>query len=189
MSTSPRTLPSALVCAGCGASPEPDDPYPFRCPGAGSAGGEAGAGAGDDADHVLRRILDVSAVQLPTSEEEQGDPNPYIRYRRLFHSYHLACAGGIEDAEYRDLVARLDEQVAKVDGHGFRATPFGRADVLSERLGFGQDGGVWVKDETGNVSGSHKARHLFGLLVLLEVVERLGRTDPDQRPRHDKPAR
>ena len=173
MSISPRTLPSALVCAGCGASPEPDDPYPFRCP---------GAGADDDADHVLRRILDASAVQLPTSEEEQGDPNPYIRYRRLFHSYHLACAGGIEDAEYCGLVARLDEQVAKVDGHGFRSTPFGRADVLSERLGFGQDGGVWVKDETGNVSGSHKARHLFGLLVHLEVVERLGRTDPDHRP-------
>jgi len=99
VSISPRTLPSALVCAGCGASPEPDDPYPFRCP---------GAGAGDDVDHVLRRILDVSAVQLPTSGEEQGDPNPYIRYRRLFHSYHVACAGGIEDAEYCDLVARLE---------------------------------------------------------------------------------
>ncbi len=173
MSISPITMPSALVCAGCGASPEPDDPYPFRCP---------GAGAGDDVDHVLRRILDVSAVRFPTTVDEQGDLNPYIRQRRLFHSYHLACAGGLEDAEYCDLVARLDEQVAKVDGHGFHSTPFGRADVLSERLGFAQDGGVWVKDETGNVSGSHKARHLFGLLVLLEVVERLGRTDPDHRP-------
>lgn len=173
MSTSPRILPSALVCAGCGASPEPDDPYPFRCP---------GADAGDDADHVLRRVLDLSAVQFPAAGGEQGDPNPYLRYRRLFHSYHVACAGGMQDAEYCDLVAHLDEQVAKVDGHGFRSTPFGRADVLSERLGFAQDGGVWVKDETGNVSGSHKARHLFGLLVHLEVVERLGRTDPDRRP-------
>jgi len=33
---------------------------------------------------------------------------------------------------------------------------------------------VWVKNETGNVSGSHKARHLFGVLVWLEVAERLG---------------
>ena len=32
-----------------------------------------------------------------------------------------------------------------------------------------------MKDETGNVSGSHKARHLFGVLVYLEVAERLGR--------------
>jgi hypothetical protein len=87
-----------------------------------------------------------------------------------------------EDAEYCDLVARLDEQVAEVDGHGFRSTPFGRSAVLSERLGFAENGGLWVKDETGNVSGSHKARHLFGLLVHLEVVERLGRADPDHRP-------
>jgi len=173
VSLSAAALPSALVCAGCGASPEPDDPYPFRCP---------GAGAGDDADHVLRRILDVSAVQLPTTGGGHGDPNPYIRYRRLFHSYHVACDGGMQDAQYCDLVTSLDEQVAKVDGHGFRTTPFGRADVLSERLGFAEDGGVWVKDETGNVSGSHKARHLFGLLVHLEVVERLGRADPHHRP-------
>jgi threonine synthase len=172
VSLSPAALPSALVCAGCGASPAPDAPYPFRCP---------GARAGDDTDHVLRRILDVSAAHFPTSGLEQGDLRPYIRYRRLFHSYHVACAGGIQDAEYCDLVARLDEQVAKVDGHGFRTTPFGRADILSERLGFAGDGGIWVKDETGNVAGSHKARHLFGLLVHLEVIERLGRADPGHR--------
>jgi len=35
---------------------------------------------------------------------------------------------------------------------------------------------VWVKDETGSVAGSHKARHLFGLLVHLEVVRQLGMT-------------
>ena len=32
------------------------------------------------------------------------------------------------------------------------------------------------------MSGSHKARHLFGLLVHLEVVERLGVADPEHRP-------
>ena len=165
-------MPSTLVCAGCGASPERNDPYPFRCPRAGST---------DDVDHVLRRILDVSSIKDPIIGKDQGDPNPYIRYRRLFHSYQVARAGGIEDEEYCDLVARLDGQVAKVDGHGFRSTPFGRSAGLSERLGFAEDGGVWVKDETGNVSGSHKARHLFGLLVHLEVVERLGFTDPDHR--------
>ena len=172
MNISTRSMPSALVCAGCGASPEPNDPYPFRCP---------GAGAIDDVDHVLRRILDLSKVQFPTIGKEQSDPNPYIRYRRLFHSYQVASVGGIEDAEYCDLITRLDEQVANLNGHGFRTTPFGRSSALSDRMGFAEDGGVWVKDETGNVSGSHKARHLFGLLVHLEVVERLGFTDPDHR--------
>ena len=61
-------------------------------------------------------------------------------------------------------------------------TPFGRSDALSDRLGFSAEGGVWIKDETGNVSGSHKARHLFGVLLQLEVAERLGSADPPTGP-------
>jgi threonine synthase len=62
---------------------------------------------------------------------------------------------------------RLDDAIAAVDGHGFRVTPHGRAAALGERLGLE----VWVKDETGNVAGSHKVRHLMGLLLYLAVVE------------------
>ncbi len=163
---------SALVCAGCGASPAQDDPQPFRCP---------NAGAEDDTDHVLRRLLDVSAVGFPASGDDTAT-SPYVRYRRLFHAWHLARAGGVDDDEYCALVARLNNAVASVDGRGFVATPFSRADALSDQLGFAPEGGVWVKNETGNVSGSHKARHLFGLLVLLEVLERLGVADAAHRP-------
>jgi threonine synthase len=41
-------------------------------------------------------------------------------------------------------------------------------------MGFTGQGGIWIKNETGNVSGSHKGRHLFSVLVHLEVVEALG---------------
>jgi threonine synthase len=160
---------SRLVCAGCGDEPSPDDPYPFRCPNAGRDG---------DVDHVLRRELDLAQVRFPAGDPE---PNPFVRYRQLLHAYHVAAAGGIGDEEFCTLVRRLDERIAAVDGHGFAATPFGRSDELSDRLGLSATGGVWVKDETGNVSGSHKARHLFGVLVYLEVVERLGRTAPTER--------
>ena len=153
-----------LVCAGCGASPPREDPYPFRCPNAGR----------DDTDHVLRCELDPAAVGFPLDDAE---PNPFVRYRVLLHAAHQ----GLPDAELRGLVLDLDRRVAAVDGHGFVATPFARADELSARLGFSERGGVWVKDETRNVSGSHKARHLFGVLVWLEVVERLGLADPDDR--------
>ena len=172
MTTTPGAVASALVCAGCGASPAPDDPHPFQCP---------NAGALDDTDHVLRRRLDVAAAAFPAAGDD-ASANPYLRYRRLFHAYHLARAGGIGDDDYCALVAHLDGAIAGVDGHGFVATPFSRAAALSEQLGFAPDGGVWVKDETGNVSGSHKARHLFGLLVHLEVLERLGLADPARRP-------
>jgi threonine synthase len=97
------------------------------------------------------------------------------------HSYHVATARGLPDRAYRDLVASLDAAVAAVDGHGFRATPFFRSPGLSDALGFAGDGGVWVKDETGNVSGSHKGRHLMGVLIHLTVMERCGLLDPASR--------
>jgi threonine dehydratase len=61
-------------------------------------------------------------------------------------------------------------------------TPFARADALSAELGFASDGGVWVKDETHNVGGSHKARHLFTILLHLRAAEQLGLADWSSRP-------
>jgi threonine synthase len=172
---------STIRCAGCGylADPaDPADPYPFRCPRAGT----------DDADHVLTRILTPGVNRFPDGAE----PNPFLRYRALMHSYHVATAPSPGDQSYRDpayrdtvyrgLVASLDASVAAVDGHGFRATPFFRSRELSDALGFDPDGGVWIKDETANVSGSHKGRHLMGVLIHLTVMERCGLTDPARRP-------
>ena len=48
----------------------------------------------------------------------------------------------------------------------------GPEDRLALRLG-AEPGAVWVKDETGNVGGSHKARHLVGILLHLLAAERL----------------
>ena len=136
---------SRLVCAGCGWTAPDPEPYPFRCARAGMTA--------DDTDHVLTRILD-GHVGFPTD----SDPNPFVRYRSLMHAHHLWSASGGRDEDYRRLIEELNSEVARVDGRGFSATPFFRADLLSDRLGFAAPGGVWVKDETGNVAGSHKAR-------------------------------
>jgi threonine synthase len=158
-----------LVCAGCGASPLRSEPYPFRCP---------NARRGDDVDHVLRRELDLARLAFP----ESAEPNPFVRYRTLLYAYDVARTGGLSDGDFCALVRDLDERVAAVDGHGFAVTPFDRSPELSDALGLSGEGGVWVKDETGNVSGSHKARHLFGVLLQLEVAERLGLADRARRP-------
>ena len=125
---------STICCAGCGYVAGPADPYPFRCPRTGT----------DDADHVLTRVLSLDGARFPAGAEA----NPFLRYRALMHSWHVARARGLPDAAYRDLVASLDASVAAVDGHGFRATPFFRSPELSEALAFSAAGGVWVKDET-----------------------------------------
>ena len=61
-------------------------------------------------------------------------------------------------------VRELDAAVAEVEGHGFESTAFGAAPELAAAAGIG-DAELWVKDETRNVSGSHKARHLFGVAL------------------------
>jgi threonine synthase len=161
-------LPSRLVCAGCGAVVPLETPFAWSCP---------AAVPGDDIDHVLRRVLDP----LATSAEGDAEPspNPFVRYRRRFHAYHVARAAGWSDARFVDLVCGLDEAIADVDGHGFRATPIVRSASLDAALGFEPGAGVWVKDETGNVSGSHKARHLMGVMLGLNVATSLGLADPD----------
>ena len=59
----------------------------------------------------------------------------------------------------------LDDSVKEVAGTGFVTTPARWVDSL----GPGSQTPVFAKDETGNVGGSHKARHLMGLLLHLAV--------------------
>jgi threonine synthase len=159
---------STLACAGCGA-PVPDGarPYPFRC---------ARADDSSDVDHVVRRTLDPAAIRIDRDRD-----HPFLRYREFLHSYHLARAGGLADAAYVDLVTRLDEAIARVCGRGFRITPLRRSAGLEAQLGIEPPGSLWIKDETQNVSGSHKARHLMGVMLYLHVVEALGLDDPRRR--------
>jgi threonine synthase len=154
-------------CAGCGIEVSAQTPITWACP---------ARRDGDDIDHVLQReIVPAAAAGEPDTEPSA---NPFVRYRRRFHSYHVARAAGWADQRYVDLVCGLDEAIAAVDGGGFRTTPIVRSAVLDAELGF-KAGGVLVKDETGNVSGSHKARHLMGVMLALNVAESMGAADPD----------
>lgn len=138
---------------------------PFAC---------SAARPGDDIDHVVRRHFDPAGRSFPPSEEA----NPFVRYRALSSAHQLALARGLTDEQFVGIVRELDASVATVDGAGFRATPFAPAPALSRQLGCADDGMVWVKDETANVSGSHKARHLMGVMLYLQVLQRVtGTTD------------
>jgi threonine synthase len=92
--------------------------------------------------------------------------NPFLKYRTRLDSYRRAIDGGWTDSQFGDLVNRLDASIASVEGHGFAVTPLTPFPEL-------HPGGaaLWVKDDTGNVGGSHKSRHLFGVL-LAEAVDR-----------------
>jgi threonine synthase len=101
---------------------------------------------------------------------DRGSYHPFIRYRWLLDSYRTAIAGGWPDVDFVSLVERLDQAIAAVDGHGFFITPLSRQANLASAVELGSNR-LWVKDETGNVAGSHKSRHLFGVLLNLVIQE------------------
>lgn len=151
-----------LRCEGCGWRPPPlrATPFPFRC---------AHHGEGE-VDHLLAPSLDTRSALWP----EGGDDNPFVRYRDLLLCYSAARALGLSDDAYVSIVKELDARVASVDGKGFRVTPFGQ-------LALPDLDAAWVKDDSVNVSGSHKGRHLFGILLHLAVVRAAG-LDPSPAP-------
>lgn len=158
-----NTTTTRLVCAGCGSEARENDPLPFRCPNAGIG----------DTDHVLRRELTANADDAWTRVFLDDEPNPFVRYRALLHSYTVAMKRGMSDGAYVNLVNTLDDAVASTGGVGFHETPFRSDAGLNAALGR-RSGSISFKDETRNVSGSHKARHMFGLLLWLEVMRQTG---------------
>ena len=69
---------------------------------------------------------------------------------------------------------RSINKLIRVGRTGFRPTPLIDSPKLAKLVGLPEGARLWVKDETHNVAGSHKARHLFGLLLHRVVDERLG---------------
>jgi threonine synthase len=158
-----RQASPVFVCHGCGAAIDIAQVFPFACP---------NARAGDDVDHVLvAPTPSPSGGRWPEGPDEGfgAEDDPFLRYRRWLSPYRLARAAGLSDAAWHDVAGELGEALTSADGHGPRRTPFSREPALAAALGL--SGPLWVKDETGAVSGSHKARHLTGLMLYLRVLE------------------
>ena len=137
------------------------DPAPWRCPNS----------TLDDRHHLLTMVQPSTGGAASAWD---GSGHPFVENDRRLAWASIAAAHGMRDAARTALVHELDHAVAAVDGVGFHTTPFARSAGLSDELGFSPDGGVWVKDETGGVGGSQKARHLFSILLHLRAMELLG---------------
>jgi threonine synthase len=151
-------------CGACGHLVDIATPWAWRCPNSSLT----------DRHHVLRLMGVHRRPPLGANPLLDGDANlAWLCFAR---------AHGMTDAACEGLAAEVDTAVRSVDGVGFHVTPFGRADALSEAMGFSKAGGVFVKDETGNVGGSQKARHLVSILLHLRVAEMLGIAPVRGRP-------
>ncbi|MFM8267955.1 MAG: PLP-dependent lyase/thiolase [Ilumatobacteraceae bacterium] len=155
-------------CAVCGAEVPIAQPLQWRCP-----------QAGDGGHHVLRIVQHLAPLR------STGEVNPFVGFRRYLAWDAFAAAHGLDADARTSIAVDLDRRIASVAGTGFVTTPFARSTAMSDELGFSADGGVWVKDETNQVAGSHKARHLMSIALHLVTAERLRLvpwTAPSGRP-------
>lgn len=151
-----------MICAGCGRKIDPHVHLPFHCP-----------YDFDDRAHLLRVELAENVAFAPALNETQ----PFARYASMLYPFLAATGSGMSPGRYAKTLRLLDSTLADIAGVGVRCTIAQRNAALSDALGCANDGGVWVQDETKQPSGSHKARHLFGVALWLDLAEAHGLAD------------
>ncbi len=110
---------------------------------------------------------------LKKDQIDRGSDLTFVRHRHHLDVYSHALASGLSDASYICLVTELDSRIVEASGIGFGPTPLIELNLPLHRRVVG-------KIETANVSGSHKARHLFGLLLWLRIDEQAGKDRPSE---------
>ena len=146
-----------VSCVGCGTRVHAYDSATFSCP---------NRDCMPDVNHILQK-KHVITTQLWQRSKLEDSYNPFVRYRHRLLGYHRALNAHHTDIDYLERIARLDGILAAIDGTGFHETPFTIEARLAEAIGFDPMQKLFVKNETNNVAGSHKARHLFGILLNL----------------------
>ena len=119
-------------------------------------------------EHTLRRVLPSG------SEVADGIQSSWVGgSRRTFEvlRHSLSAYRLLGHDRYRRLLDGVSEQLLRLEGRDFMVTPLTEEPVLASALG--RTGRLWVKDETGNVTGSHKGRHLMATLLYLEALREL----------------
>ena len=149
---------TGLVCAVCATTVPISQALSWKCPRATET----------DTHHVLHFENTVEPFR-PTDDE-----NPYLAFRKYLAVDSFGAAIGLSEDDRIRIITEANAAVAAVAGRGFLRTPLYRSVELSDALGFTAKGGVWIKDETHNVAGSHKARHLFTELLHLLFAEAAG---------------
>jgi threonine synthase len=154
--------------------------HPLRCPSCKNAypiqaGIFSCPGRRPGEEHSLRREIASGSRLAETirSAWEQGLPRTFERFRHL-----VSACGLIGQDRYRRLLDDIAEGLLRTEGREFAVTPLTAEPLLASALN--RTGNLWVKNETGNVTGSHKGRHLMATLLYLEALRTL-RGEADKR--------
>lgn len=119
-------------------------------------------------NHILEKILpDEFSFDIRTLlDVSPNSTNPYLLFRKFFYSYYLAKKLKID---FKSLITGINDNLKKIGEPSFEITPL----IIKDNI-LSVPGRTLIKNETCNVSGSHKARHLMGNVIYLEVLHKAG---------------
>ncbi|MFW5735245.1 MAG: PLP-dependent lyase/thiolase [Oceanidesulfovibrio sp.] len=119
------------------------------------------------AEHVLRQVHRARPeIELWREAWADGERGSFRVFRNAFSSHLLAGEQG-----HLGLLEGINDNLLRFQGLTFEATALFAAGPLARAVG--HDGLLLAKDETANVAGTNKARHLMGSLLYLEAHRRL----------------
>jgi len=152
------TSDMALYCPACQRLYDPRDRL-FGCPGA------------DTGAHILTKqwadTFDRQKAETSIRRNwADGVTDSFALFHHLSATSHMLGAG-----RYLQLLNTLQDRLRSSEGIPFQVTPLVQTPALAGAAGLKR--GLWVKDETGNITGSHKGRHLMGSLLYLEGLRAL----------------
>ncbi|CAM2059877.1 Pyridoxal-phosphate dependent enzyme [Desulfovibrionales bacterium] len=132
-----------------------------------------GANGDDSREHVLDLRLAFaidsantrrSLAETLATDWQQYPDDPIMAFAAT--SVTRQIVGSTRHAE---LAAQLQEGLAQNERMALRVTPLTPAPELA--MAINHTGPLRIKNETGQVTGSHKVRHLAGTLLYLEALE------------------
>jgi threonine synthase len=116
-------------------------------------------------EHILQKRISGYLERKPDAGPlSEKRIEPYSLWQELLTSRYI-----LSESEYGDLLSRLQQQLIVFEGGGFYETPLLEERKIAAAAGL-EWGRLWIKDETHNITGSHKGRHLFATLLYLEAL-------------------
>lgn len=147
-----------LYCPVCDRHYQPAEGL-WGCPRAGEHGGKIRQ------EHILQKRISGFKAGKPGAGRSSGQRiDPYSLWQDLLTSRYI-----LTGSAYSGLLRKLQHKLIALEGDGFFETPLFEEEEITAAAGLEQ-GHIWIKDETHNVTGSHKGRHLFATLLYMEAL-------------------
>ena len=137
----------------------------------------------DDGVHPLIKLEDADELSrvFPTILTKRWNEGKlsFSVFREFMASYQLANEHG-KASWWLERVLALSNACERLTGRGFVRTPEIQADELAEAVDLPK-GSLFVKNETLQLLGSHKSRHLAGAIMHLETLREISGEDQDKK--------